>query len=202
LRGGRAGRAPAAVRARLERHAAAFACDAETDGDLAIVAAAAAGLPAVLAGSAGLARALAARVPVRPAVGHPLRRPLLVVAGSGHPVTREQVARLEARGGRVLVAAPAVAGGDPGGLVRDLAEAARREIEHASPRTLLLTGGETAYRVCRALAAEGIALGGEAAPGVAAGVLLGGPWEGLTVLTKAGGFGDADTLVQIWESCR
>jgi uncharacterized protein YgbK (DUF1537 family) len=195
-------RGPAAVRARLARYPAAFACDAETDADLAILAVATEGVPAVLAGSAGFAGALAARRPGRPGHDHPLRGPLLVVAGSAHPVTREQVARLGTRGGRALAAAPPGDRSDRAALVRDLAEAARREVERARPRTLLLTGGETAYSVCRALGADGVALGGEAEPGLAVGVLLGGPWDGLTVVTKAGGFGDADTLVRIQERCR
>src|SRR3972149_3085955 len=57
-----------------------------------------------------------------------------------------------------------------------------------------LTGGETAYSVCRALGADGIALAGEVEPGLAIGTLLGGPFAGLAVITKAGGFGDPETL--------
>jgi hypothetical protein len=35
---------------------------------------------------------------------------------------------------------------------------------------------------------------------VAIGRLLDGPFDGLTVLTKAGGFGDPDTLVRLHEA--
>ncbi len=193
-------RGPEAVRRRLDRCEASFVCDAETDTDLAHLAAAVDGWPGLLAGSAGFAAALAARLPRVPGRPQRLRRPLLVVAGSAHPVTRLQVARLEARGVPVLTPPPA-GSGDRAAILQALAEAARREIERGAPRTLLLTGGETAYGVCRALGAGSIALGGELEPGVAFGVLLGGPFEGLAVITKAGGFGDPDTLVRLWEAC-
>jgi len=189
---------PVAVRRRLDRYDAAFVCDAETDGDLAVLAAAADGWPGLIAGSAGLAAALAGRLPGRPASPPALRRPLLVVAGSAHPVTREQAERLAARGVPVLTAPPAA--GDRAALVQALAESARGEIERSSPRTVLLTGGETAYSVCRALGAAAIALGGEVEAGVAFGALVDGPFAGLAVLTKAGGFGDPDTLVRVHEA--
>ncbi|MBI2468781.1 MAG: four-carbon acid sugar kinase family protein [Candidatus Rokubacteria bacterium] len=193
-------RGPEAVRRRLDRCEASFVCDAETDTDLADLAAAVNGWPGLLAGSAGFVGALAARLPRVPGRPHGLRRPLLVVAGSAHPVTRLQVARLEARGVPVLTPPPADTG-DRATIVQALADAARREIERGAPRTLLLTGGETAYSVCRTLGAAAIALGGELEPGVAFGVLLDGPFEGLAVITKAGGFGDADTLVHVLEAC-
>jgi uncharacterized protein YgbK (DUF1537 family) len=192
-------RGPTAVRRRLERHDAAFVCDAETDADLAVVAAAADGWPGLLAGSAGLAAALAARLPgaVR---GRPrVRGPLLVVAGSAHPVTARQVSALAPRG--IAMVAPSPDGGsERDAILVSLAAAARAEIERRAPRSVLLTGGETAYAVCRALGATAIALEGEIEPGIAVGHLLGGSFEGLTVMTKAGGFGDPDTLVRIDEA--
>jgi uncharacterized protein YgbK (DUF1537 family) len=196
-------RGPAAVAARLVRVEASAVCDAETDADLAVVAAATEGLPTLLAGSAGLATALAARLSggALPPFRHP-RPPLLIVAGSAHPLTRLQVARLRARGGRALTPpGPDLRpDGERAALVRELAEAARREVERATPGTLLLTGGETAYSVGRVLAADGVALDGEVEPGLAIGRLLGGPFAGLLVITKAGGFGDPETLVRVYEA--
>ncbi|MGH7267274.1 MAG: nucleotide-binding domain containing protein, partial [Candidatus Rokuibacteriota bacterium] len=69
------------------------------------------------------------------------------------------------------------------------------------PATLLLTGGETAASVCRALGATGLALRGELEPGLAVAALADGPFAGLVVVTKAGGFGDAETLARIHERC-
>lgn len=214
-------RGPAAVAARLARSTGSLVSDAESDADLAVLATAIEGLPVLLAGSAGFATALAARltgVAPQPAV-HP-RRPLFVVSGSAHPATRAQVARLETRGfpgtwlgseaagdrlppdGAFLAAHPEPANTDDprrGAMAVRLAEATRQRLERGAPRTLLLTGGETAYSVCRALGVTGIALAGQVEPGLPIGALLGGPFAGLGVITKAGGFGDPDTLVRLYE---
>ncbi len=57
---------------------------------------------------------------------------------------------------------------------------------------LVLTGGDTAASVARHLGARGILLEEELAPGVALGTLIGErPYH---VVTKAGGFGEPDTL--------
>jgi uncharacterized protein YgbK (DUF1537 family) len=220
-------RGPAAVAERLDRGAArVYVADAETDEDLAVLGDAAAGRGLLLAGSAGLARALAARrggAPRGPA--RRLARPLVVVAGSAHPATRMQVERLAARGLRVVTPADAVRPRDPDpadlvlvaspdrgaarraseAVAAELATAALRVIEGwrhggGAPPTLVLTGGATALAVCRALGAAGIRLTGELSPGLAWGTLLDGPAAHLVVVTKAGGFGDPDTLVRLWES--
>jgi uncharacterized protein YgbK (DUF1537 family) len=59
---------------------------------------------------------------------------------------------------------------------------------------LVLTGGDTAAAVCRALAADSVWLTGEVAPGIATATLIGGRHPGLPVVTKAGGFGDRAAL--------
>jgi D-threonate/D-erythronate kinase len=194
-------RGVAAVRARLARVGGTMVADSENAADLDVLAAADDGA-SLLAGSAGLATALAARLgsplvaPVRP------RGPLLVVAGSPHPVTRGQVARLEARGGHAITAASGIEARAGEAIAGQLAEATRRRLEEASVATLVLTGGATAYSVCRALRVSAIRLATELEPGLALGTLVGGPFAGLSVITKSGGFGDADTLVRIWESCQ
>ena len=78
---------------------------------------------------------------------------------------------------------------------------ARARVERSRPGALLLTGGETAIAVLRALGAGGLRLAGEIEPGVALGALVGGPFDGLALVTKAGGFGDPDLLVRVWEAC-
>ena len=57
---------------------------------------------------------------------------------------------------------------------------------------LVLTGGDTAVRVAGVLGATGIFLEGEIETGMPVGTLVGPrPYR---VVTKAGGFGDPDTL--------
>lgn len=60
---------------------------------------------------------------------------------------------------------------------------------------LVLTGGETAAAVFRAIGCSSFDLGGEVLPGVVWGYLADGTYAGLPVVTKAGGFGDENTLL-------
>jgi uncharacterized protein YgbK (DUF1537 family) len=65
---------------------------------------------------------------------------------------------------------------------------------------LILTGGETAQHVINGLetkGAEGIEIEGELLEGIVKGHLLGGNWDGLTVITKAGAFGRKNALEKI-----
>ncbi|MGE5506876.1 MAG: four-carbon acid sugar kinase family protein, partial [Chitinophagales bacterium] len=66
----------------------------------------------------------------------------------------------------------------------------------AAPATagLVLTGGDTARAVCRALGAQAIAVKREFCPAVPLGTLVGGSFPGLGVVPKSGGFGDPGAL--------
>ena len=203
-----------AVAGRLERFGGTggrvLAADAETAADLSVLADAARGRSVLLAGSAGLATALARQIaPVVPgrreAPVRRLRRPLVVVAGSPHPATRTQLGRLGRREGVDVLAPPEDQAVDDPARRREtvarLAEAARTRVDRARPGALLLTGGETAIAVLRALGAGGLRLAGELEPGLAVGTLADGPFDGLVAITKAGGFGDAHALVRVCEAC-
>jgi uncharacterized protein YgbK (DUF1537 family) len=67
---------------------------------------------------------------------------------------------------------------------------------------LFLTGGDTADAVLTSVGGKGIRIRGEIVTGVVQGTLIGGPLEGLPVVTKAGAFGREDTLVVMHESCQ
>jgi uncharacterized protein YgbK (DUF1537 family) len=184
-----------------------LAADADTDADLSVLVEAARERPVLLAGSAGLATALAEReTPAAPGLRRVLpRRPLVVVAGSAHPATLAQLSRLSQRAGLDVLAPPEGQGVDDPVRRREtaarLADVARLRIERGRPGAILLTGGETAIAVLRTLGASGLRLAGEIEPGLALGTLAGGPFDGLVVMTKAGGFGDADALGRAWEAC-
>jgi D-threonate/D-erythronate kinase len=199
-----------AVATRLDRFAATggriLAADAETAADLSVLAEAGRARQVLLVGSAGLATALARRETCV-MKGHPAppRRPLLVVAGSAHPATRAQVARLGHRDDLAILAPPDDGGADDPARRREtvgrLAEAAQDRIARERPGAVLLTGGETAIAVLRVLGASALRLAGQLEPGLAMGVVVGGPFDGLVAMTKAGGFGDPDTLVRAWQAC-
>jgi len=162
------------------------------------------------AGSAGLAAALARTLPARVAAPAPGPRdgPVLFANGSDHPVTLEHLERLatsrpQHRVVRVPLAPvepPALPLGLGGGLEGSFC----REILQARPAALVLSGGDTASLVCRALGACSIEVHHEILPGIPSGVLLGGALDGTAVATKSGAFGKPDALIQIADffTCR
>lgn len=76
------------------------------------------------------------------------------------------------------------------GLTRDV-------LSEATPSALYLSGGDVAIAVAKGLGAEGFRIVGQVAGCVPYGHLLKGK-DDLLVLTKAGGFGDDTTLVDIF----
>ncbi len=73
------------------------------------------------------------------------------------------------------------------------------EASRIDPRgiALVLTGGETAQHVINGLWTEGIEIEEELLEGIVKGHLIGGDWDGLSVVTKAGAFGKDDALEKI-----
>jgi len=150
--------------------------DASSEDDLASIAAEICSsiLPV---GSAGLAlhvfRRLArsASIPLAPSPG-----PWLVLVGSDHPASQAQLQFLRnARLPDVLINP----GADP-----------------PAPAGIFATGGETAARFLRRAGARGITSLRELLPGVPAGLLIGGRYNGAVMITKAGSFGSPDTLLR------
>jgi uncharacterized protein YgbK (DUF1537 family) len=67
------------------------------------------------------------------------------------------------------------------------------------PGLLFLTGGDTADAVITSAGAQGIRILNEVVTGMVQGTLIGGPLDGLPVVTKAGAFGRDDMLVVLHE---
>lgn len=78
-----------------------------------------------------------------------------------------------------------------------LAELTADVLRDVTPSALYLSGGDVAIAVARGLGAQGFQISGQAAGCVPYGHLLQGK-DNLLVLTKAGGFGDENTLVEIF----
>ena len=64
---------------------------------------------------------------------------------------------------------------------------------------LVVAGGDTAFDVLRSLGASSIDVLGEVETGVPYGLLNEGIARGVTLVTKAGGFGDPQTLTRALE---
>jgi len=230
----------ARIEALREDGAAAIVCDAETEGDLKALVAAALPLPGVIwVGSGGLTIPLAqALSPGRAAEGEALTRragPTLVAVGSASSVSREQLAVLagdprvvslmvspqvlldgpEGPGwrpaSRALVAAVGKPGRDtvaiaidpaapidPGAgaaLAAGLGALAGRQLGRFG--ALVATGGETARALLAQAGVRCLDIRRELEPGIVlsqSGVL--------PVVTKAGAFGEADSLARAVEVLR
>lgn len=170
----------------------------------------------LLAGSSGLARVLAQLLPHT----HRLRTSrcgkapafsgrIIYWIGSPHPVVQRQVDFLEHTGGArvsdVRGCSSAVLGGTEDLVVRlrgeswecapirRIADALRR----GGPVAFVLSGGETAALVLRSLGIKGIRLLASAGPGIPYGTALGGPFDGVSVVTKSGSFGTTQALAEV-----
>jgi uncharacterized protein YgbK (DUF1537 family) len=152
----------------------------------------------LVVGSAGLARQLAPpHQPPRLAVTG--QGPVLIVAGSPTPITREQIEHVAALNGVEVLATPPTDTRDTGQAAADLAQTVAEWAERhtVAPRVVLLTGGATAREVSHRLGATSLRLRGEVEPGIPVGTLEDGLWHGVTVVTKAGGFGTPETLLDV-----
>lgn len=145
------------------------------------------------AGSRGLAEALCfPRPPIAiPPVG-------TVILGTNHPVTRRQVKRL-----RESDAAKAVTVIDPVPTSANASETVQRigeeltGMDHPGETALIVVGGNTLTAVLAAIDAQSLACRGEIAPGLPLSTIIGGRFSGATLISKSGGFGDADLLARV-----
>ncbi|MEJ5867416.1 4-hydroxythreonine-4-phosphate dehydrogenase PdxA [Pseudokineococcus sp. 5B2Z-1] len=209
-------------------------------------------------GSAGLAQPVArlwreATVAPAPVAEEPSGRggaergadgPVLVLVTSLHPVAREQVERLAARSGTVVVRPSAddlasggrsgAGAGDPAVPDADVvvvlapeppadgaAPSARRSAARVATGTAALlerlhdrvhggagaaavvaVGGDGAAALLERWGSTGLEVRAALAEGVPAGVLVGGRAAGLPFASKAGGFGEPGTLVEVVDRLR
>jgi uncharacterized protein YgbK (DUF1537 family) len=164
-------------------------CDLDDGADLDAIAEA---WPArLLVGSGGLARRVAG--PGRAQALPTSEGPVLVVAGSPSQATQRQLEQLPPH--LEVLRTPPTDERDAGEAAATLAQEVLGRTRAARPGLLVLTGGQTARIVCSQLGALGVHLLGEVLPGLPVGRLRGGVWDGLLVVTKAGGFGGPAALL-------
>ena len=87
-------------------------------------------------------------------------------------------------------------------LLSVLSRAVKKILSMYNFDKLILIGGDTSIKVLNALGAKEVAIEGEVLPGIPMGRIMGGEWDGMKIITKAGGFGDRYTLVRIIKSIR
>ena len=87
-------------------------------------------------------------------------------------------------------------------IPRELARAVRRNLGAHAVGGLYTTGGDVTAAVLAELGSSGLEIWEAVVPLAVAGTVVGGPWDGLHVVTKGGLIGDADTAVLCMEHLR
>lgn len=123
----------------------------------------------------------------------PTDSPILVVAGSAHPRTRRQLARLRAARLAVSVIAAPRRRENPQKILNNMVRSAVDAVRRDDVRRLVLTGGETAWAVCARLGWRRWRIVGRLERGIP---LLQDPVGRVRMVMKPGGFGCDDVLVR------
>jgi uncharacterized protein YgbK (DUF1537 family) len=210
---------PATFGPRLSRgERLVLVCDSETDADLHAIADTICncGRPLIAAGPGGFAGIWARRLPTpRISSARVLPRlPCLVVNGSLHPLSLVQAggagctphelpgaspsriaAEIRSTGFAVLTTTDRQAG-DGLAICRRLASTALAVLHAVEVRTVVIFGGDTAIAILDELNVDCVRPVGELQDGVPVSVIRTNERD-TAVITKAGGFGDADTLAII-----
>jgi uncharacterized protein YgbK (DUF1537 family) len=152
----------------------------------------------LLVGSAGLARQIAGKAPNATLDRSIAEGPVLVVAGSPAAATRAQLDRLHSLVDDIFIlSTPPTSERDVGEAAHAVADAVAAWSKTNRPGAVVLIGGATGRAVCERVNVNGVRLIGELNPGIPCGFLVGGDWDALLVVTKAGGFGSPDTLLDV-----
>lgn len=158
-------------------------------------------------GTGGLAAALAS---VRSTVSFPPVRGIIV--GTSHPSTKQQVENVLSTGkvnmwspmkqlegaDLVWLLSPGIASANPNettGILRRDVPSIR--ISALTETSIIVTGGETLATVLNSVGANFLECIGEARIGVPVARVNGGAWNGVTLLSKSGGFGNATLFEQL-----
>lgn len=182
-------------------------------------------------GSGALARAVADRssrraVPRTDVIGTVPTGPILLVSGSAHALNRAQAEQLHRQRGvpvcelriedvagtvRAAVDALGRSGSlslvvpsariDSGVALHAIAEATAQIVAQANVRRLFVTGGESAFAICRMLEIPALDLLAEIEPGVCLAHGVGRDGDRLLAV-KPGGFGGTETWVRAWDKLR
>ncbi len=77
-----------------------------------------------------------------------------------------------------------------------LGQTTKKILETIEIKGLILTGGETTFNVFKSINVEEVKVDTEVLPGIPLMQIVGGRFDKLPVITKAGAFGDENALVQ------
>lgn len=213
------------VKDALSRGGRYLIFDAQTQPQLELIAEVSLALPEhpLLTGSSGLAKALAHILGASPPHQRLRAQKTLFICGSGNSAAHAQIQVLADAGipllrlpqdlnagtladivnqalaalahSSLVIAAPLERIASPEAITAALAQIALTILRACADFSLCLTGGETAFAILSRMAAF-MDLQSELAPGIVAATIADGPWAGIIAITKAGGFGAPETLLQ------
>jgi uncharacterized protein YgbK (DUF1537 family) len=143
-------------------------------------------------GSGGIAEALAGRTPFTPAPATDL-----FLIGTRHIVTQHQTERLKAHCAWARVVDPAQDVTSAWEAVAALDAAIMELLGKPLPQSIFVTGGATLARLKTLASVDQLHTIGRIAPGLPVSFIRGGPWSGVMVISKSGGFGDPELLVRL-----
>jgi uncharacterized protein YgbK (DUF1537 family) len=131
-------------------------------------------------------------------VAFPIVRRALIISGSRHQRSQEQIttasAALETWDWKALCA-PCEHQGDPLAFAARFAEDVKSAVESDRFDTIIVFGGDTAFALLKAMHIDIVEPIGEVLPGIPISLLP----DKRILITKAGGFGDPDLLFQLHE---
>jgi len=139
---------------------------------------------------------------------HMAMAPSVLTTGDGSPYREQLVAGLVAAGvtgSLILSIQPILEAGptaNPNQVVRGLSQVVAALLTAVRPEGVFLCGGDTAEAFWHQIGASALLIQEEILPGLMRGEFVGGPFSGLPVVTKAGAFGHADTLIQLVNSLK
>lgn len=91
---------------------------------------------------------------------------------------------------------------EPLAIVAGLGRLVALVMEAVRPGAVFLSGGDTAQAVLHRLGVSSLWVVAEILPGIPACRAVDGPWQGLPVVTKSGGFGAPDALIRVVDYLR
>jgi D-threonate/D-erythronate kinase len=173
--------------------------DGECEADLARAVERFRARPAIVAGTAAMARYWARTLPVERRAATPALprvRGGLIVCGSRYPVSRAQTATAANLAEWKTLSPADELRGDPLKVAAQLGEDVRALIGREAIEAMVVLGGDTALAILQALGCRVAHPLGEVLPGVPVSrIHVFG--RALTLVTKAGGFGDNRTLLAV-----
>jgi uncharacterized protein YgbK (DUF1537 family) len=129
---------------------------------------------------------------------------VLVAVSSLHPVTRQQLEQLREKPSdqvKIMTATQAI-NVSAAEAAAELADRVAAELRAGYYLAAVLVGGDGAAAILRRLAADRLVVDSMISTGCANGTVVGGPADGLRLITKSGGFGQPDTLTRIVDRLR